>query len=646
MDGAGLDSKQFRKLLNSAVMLPPALALILATVLLVEVLYLLSFHRWVERADQVLKQTYELERLLADQESGRRGFIITGDESFLDRYNAATVQAPGAADALAKVLQGDDVQTDRLRRVRELYDQWARYASEMIDSRRAGKDVTDVVRAGRGKALSDSMRAELTALIDREEDRRQERSAAMAVASWIVLGTAGGVTILLGAVIGITTRRRVLKILRSHTVSTHKLAQQTQALRESEDRYRRLVDLSPEGVFIHSDGKWAYVNHALMSILGAESEDQLVGREVMDFVHPEDRERVRERLRIMNEEQREVPLIEERLVRIDGMPVWVEIAAAPFQYQGKQGVQGVVRDITVRVEADTIRRSLETERQELIEKLQLIIDRMPIACCLNDLQYRFTYWNPAAERMFGYKFDEVKGKTPFGIITPFSVQPLIEQIFRQLQDQKAPVTATAENMTKDGRTILCSWVNSGLWTTDGRLVGFLSMAQDVTELRRSEMALARAQQLAHMGSWEWDVPAGRIRWSDEVGRILGVSGNSREGDVDVLRYVHPEDADEVRRQTTDLLKRGNLLDIEHRVLRADGQVRWIHSRTEVTRSIDGSPLLIFGTILDITDRKQAEQELRQLNEDLQRRIAERTAQVASLAAELSSHRTDESPPPH
>jgi PAS domain S-box-containing protein len=247
--------------------------------------------------------------------------------------------------------------------------------------------------------------------------------------------------------------------------------------------------------------------------------------------------------------------------------------------------------------------------------------------------------------MFGYKFDEVKGKTPFGIITPLSVQPLIEQIFRQLQDQKAPVTATAENMTKDGRTIFCTWVNSGLWTTDGRHVGFLSMAQDVTELRRSEMALARAQQLAHMGSWEWDVPAGRVRWSDEVGRILGVSGNSREGDVDVLRYVHPDDADEVRRQTTELLKRGTLLDIEHRVLRADGQVRWIHSRTEVTRSIDGSPLLIFGTILDITDRKQAEQELRQLNEDLQRRIAERTAQVASLAAELNSHRTDENQPP-
>jgi PAS domain S-box-containing protein len=266
---------------------------------------------------------------------------------------------------------------------------------------------------------------------------------------------------------------------------------------------------------------------------------------------------------------------------------------------------------------------------------------MPIGCILGNADFRFTYWNPAAERMFGYKFEEVKGKTPFGIITPFSVQPLIEQIFRQLQDQKAPVTATAENMTKDGRTILCSWVNSGLWTTDGRQVGFLSMAQDITELRRSEMALARAQQLAHMGSWEWDVPAGRIRWSDEVGRILGVSGNSREGDVDVLRYVHPDDAEEVRRQTNDLLKRGTLLDIEHRLLRPDGEIRWIHSRTEVTRSVDGSPLLIFGTILDITDRKQAEQELRRLNEDLQRRVAERTAQVASLAAELNSHRTDE-----
>ena len=107
MDGVGLDSKQFRKLLNSEVVLPLTLALILATILLVEVFCLISFHNWVEHADTVLKHTYELERLLADQESGRRGFIITGDESFLDRYKSSISQIPITHNTLLRLLSSD-----------------------------------------------------------------------------------------------------------------------------------------------------------------------------------------------------------------------------------------------------------------------------------------------------------------------------------------------------------------------------------------------------------------------------------------------------------------------------------------------------------------------------------------------------------
>jgi diguanylate cyclase (GGDEF)-like protein/PAS domain S-box-containing protein len=130
------------------------------------------------------------------------------------------------------------------------------------------------------------------------------------------------------------------------------------ALRESEERYRELVELSPDAIIVHCEGQIVFANSAAVSLLGADKAEDLLGRRAVDFVHPDSRELVREQGRKMKLEHVPVARVEQRIVRLDGPTVDVEVAAMPFSYQGKPAVQAVIRDVTLRKLAEEQIRSL------------------------------------------------------------------------------------------------------------------------------------------------------------------------------------------------------------------------------------------------------------------------------------------------
>jgi two-component system cell cycle sensor histidine kinase/response regulator CckA len=178
----------------------------------------------------------------------------------------------------------------------------------------------------------------------------------------------------------------------------------------------------------------------------------------------------------------------------EGRRVAIEITAFPLR--GRDGRVSHVAMVHKDVTADLL---AQAERAALTERLEMILDRMPIGCILNDADFRFIYWNKAAERIFGYRFDEVRGKQPFGIITPESVRPLVEGIFRELAAGRREVDATAGNMTKDGREILCEWHDMPLYDAENRFAGILSMCQDVTERHATEERLRQSEKMNAVG---------------------------------------------------------------------------------------------------------------------------------------------------
>lgn len=143
-----------------------------------------------------------------------------------------------------------------------------------------------------------------------------------------------------------------------------------EALRESEERYRLLVSTSPYAVAVHQDGVMVYANLAALKLIGAEREDQIMGKPVFTFVHPDSREAARARvLRMLNGEQGLYP-VRDRYVRLDGGEVPVEVIAAPFIHRNRPAVQVIAVDISNRVRAEEALRDSNERLQELASRLE------------------------------------------------------------------------------------------------------------------------------------------------------------------------------------------------------------------------------------------------------------------------------------
>ena len=138
------------------------------------------------------------------------------------------------------------------------------------------------------------------------------------------------------------------------------------ALRASEERYRRLVEVSPEAIFIHRENKIVFINRAGLQLFGANTQEQMLGKSLFDLVHPDSQRTVRERIRYATLHGQTVPLVEEKIIRLDGTVIDAEMAAGPFTDQGVTAIQVVLRDITGRKRLEKeILEAGERERQRM-----------------------------------------------------------------------------------------------------------------------------------------------------------------------------------------------------------------------------------------------------------------------------------------
>ena len=230
---------------------------------------------------------------------------------------------------------------------------------------------------------------------------------------------------------------------------------------------------------------------------------------------------------------------------------------------------------------------------------------------------RVVYANPYLSRITGYPAEEIPGCDWFRTFLPKRDRDKIRKVFKQAtQEDAATVGYVNPILLSNGEERLIEWYDTNLRDDDGKPWGLLAVGHDVTErqrtLRRSELNLAEAQRIAHLGSWEWIVETNQLHWSDEVYRIFGLKPQEFGATYPAfLDAVHPDDRDAVNEAVNRALADpAERYSIDHRIVQPRGQIRLVHEQGEVTFNDNAEPIRMVGTVQDITETRMVEDALR------------------------------------
>lgn len=268
-----------------------------------------------------------------------------------------------------------------------------------------------------------------------------------------------------------------------------------------------------------------------------------------------------------------------------------------------------------RVAAQQASTNLERLRRHLLDRLELQLEHMPIACLIQDRDFRIVYCNPAAERVFGYAASEMQGRDTVEFLVPESGRALVWERRSRLRSGEHNITGMNENVAKGGRVIICEWSIMPLYDEQGAFAGALVVAQDVTERTKMVAALEDSEErhrqifaAAPLPMWVADVPVPHfLEVNDAAVRKYGYTREELMR-MTVFDLQLPEDRERV---SAEILGRDSAISahFERRHMTRDGR-ELLAEVTAQPFQFGGRPARLI-IVNDVTERRRAQQALEQ-----------------------------------
>jgi PAS domain S-box-containing protein len=367
--------------------------------------------------------------------------------------------------------------------------------------------------------------------------------------------------------------------------------------------------------------------------------DEIIGRHFSQFYIPEDRARGAPDAALAHARRDGRFEGEGWRLRKDGSRFWaLAVIDAVRDDAGELvGFAKTTRDISER-------RAMEARLRESEERLRAFTSHSPALMCMKDRDGRYRFVNDRFLERYSLRLDQVLGRTDAELF------PRRQALAAAAHD--AAVLARGEPLQYEERAAASEGQRVSLvskfpvFDAAGAVVAVGVVANDITDRRLTEQALreqrtllAEAQKVAGLGSWEWDPDTGRVSWSSELYRILGVLPQDLPPSFEnYLERVHPEDRQQSGAMVARALMDSRGFSMLERIVRPGGEVRYLRSQGEVVRNERGKPIKILVACVDITEQRHSEAALRQAAQDLhgltRRLVQAEEAERRRLAREL------------
>ena len=418
-----------------------------------------------------------------------------------------------------------------------------------------------------------------------------------------------------------------------HDITERKKAET--AIKESEERYRNVIDISPDAIIVHAEGKIVLTNNAAVQAVGASGINDLLGKSAIEFVHPDDRGIAVRRIVDLLQSGKPAPLFEERMIKMDGSVIDVEVAAVRTNFKGKPASLVVLRDITER-------KLTQKALQESNERFQLAMMATNDGLFDWNLESNELYYSPGWKKMLGYEDYELPNDLSIweNLTDSEDVKKSWELQQKLLSKQIDRFVMEFKMKHKNGHWVDILSRAEAIFNDEGKPIRIVGTHTDLTERKKAEDALRKneavqSKMVANIGDVIVIIDSEGINRykSANIEKWFGWKPEELVG-KSTWDVVHPDDLNYVQQVFDSLLKkRDNTTNLEFRYRCKDDIYKWIEF-TGINLIHDKDINGILGNYHDITERKKISIELVKAKEKAEESDRLKSAFLANMSHEI------------